>query len=121
MGSFSATLLLLRHSVLCATGLAACTHPHESRSVLLCQRGDDALAFFFDVLGKSGMALLDESSRESQFEERDRESGREVVQIRTHFCELYGFDGFVEKLLHRFLKLIVEQFLCSHGEVHCRG
>src|SRR3981189_301905 len=106
MGSFSATLSLRR--------VRRC-------SMLLRQCRYDALAFFFDVLGETRVALLHETGSQAELEERYRECRRQIVEIGTDLGELECFYGFVEKLLHRVVKLIVEQFGLGHRSVFLRG
>lgn len=82
--------------------------------MLLGQRGDHALAFFFDLFGKAGVALLDKTRGQAEFEQGHGKCRRQVVEIRTYFRELHGLDGLVIELLHRVVQFVVKQFGFFH-------
>ena len=82
--------------------------------LLLRESGDDALAFLFDVLCETGMALLHEAGRETELEKGDGENRSEVVEIGTRFRELHRFYRFIEELLHCVVQLAFEQLGLGH-------
>lgn len=83
--------------------------------MFLRQRRDHALALFFDFLRKTGMALFDKTRCQAEFEQGHGKCCGQIVQIRTDFCELHGFDGLVKELLHRIVQFVVKQLGFFHG------
>ena len=62
------------------------------------QCGKHALAFFLDVLGKTGILLLDERGGQPELEQSYRQCRAEIVEIRTDFRQLQRLYGFVHQL-----------------------
>ena len=77
--------------------------------LLFGQRGDHALAFFFDIFGEARIFLFDKPGGQAQLQQRHRDDGSQVIQIGAFFGEFHRLNGFTVQLLQGVFGFLVSQ------------